>query len=129
MRNRKSRRLTATSLPDEEGPRRNDNPRLQALKHNNAVRRSRLLKGKVIDHCMPCHRHQEFIRFLNDIEMQVPPGKIGHVILDNYTAHKQPNVPRWLSQHRRFAFSLHPRRRVGGSTLSKGSSPNSPGAD
>jgi catalase len=42
-----------------------------------------------------------------------------HVILDNYTAHKQPNVRRWLSQHRLFAFSLHPRRRVGGSTQTR----------
>jgi hypothetical protein len=32
---------------------------------------------------MQRHRHQEFIRFLNAIEAQVPAKKIVHVILDN----------------------------------------------
>ena len=40
---------------------------------------------------MQRHRHQEFIRFLNAIEAQVPAKKIVHVILDNYAAHKHPN--------------------------------------
>ena len=33
-----------------------------------------------------------FIRFLNLIEAEVPAGKIVHVILDNYAAHKHPKV-------------------------------------
>ena len=33
---------------------------------------------------MQRHRHQEFIRFLNAIEAQVPAKKIVHVILGNY---------------------------------------------
>jgi len=32
---------------------------------------------------MQRHRHQEFIRFLNTIERDVPAGKLIHVILDN----------------------------------------------
>jgi hypothetical protein len=32
-----------------------------------------VLEGKVIGRCMQRHRHQEFIRFLNAIEAQVPP--------------------------------------------------------
>ena len=43
-----------------------------------------VLEGKVIGRCMQRHRHQEFIRFLNAIEAQVPAKKIVHVILDNY---------------------------------------------
>jgi transposase len=35
-----------------------------------------VLDGKVIGRCMQRHRHQEFIRFLNAIEREVPPGKI-----------------------------------------------------
>jgi hypothetical protein len=43
-----------------------------------------VLDGTVIGQCMQRHRHQEFIRFLNAIEHQVPAGKVIHVILDNY---------------------------------------------
>src|SRR6195256_2296468 len=35
-----------------------------------------VLEGKVIGRCMQRHRHQEFIRFLNAIEAQVPAKKI-----------------------------------------------------
>jgi transposase len=34
-----------------------------------------ILQGKVIGRCMQRHRHQEFIRFLNAIEGEVPPTK------------------------------------------------------
>ena len=51
-----------------------------------------VLDGTVIGQNMQRHRHQEFIRFLNAIEAIVPDGKIVHVILDNYAAHKQPKV-------------------------------------
>ena len=47
-----------------------------------------VLEGKVIGRCMQKHRHQEFIRFLNQIETKVPVGKIVHVILDNYEGHE-----------------------------------------
>ena len=52
------------------------------------------LDGKVIGRCMQSHRHQEFIRFLNAIEADVPVGKVVHVIFDNYAAHKHPKVMR-----------------------------------
>ena len=58
-----------------------------------------VLDGTVIGQCMQRHRHQEFIRFLNAIERQVPAGKVIHVILDNYAAHKHPNVRKWLARH------------------------------
>ena len=49
------------------------------------------------------HRHQEFIRFLNAVEAQVPAGKIDvHLILDNYATHKHPKVMDWLARHPRF---------------------------
>ena len=67
-----------------------------------------VLDGKVIHRCMQRHRHQEFIRFLNVIEADVPVGKIVHVILDNYAAHKHPNVIRWLGRHPRFIFHFTP---------------------
>lgn len=57
---------------------------------------------------MQRHRHQEFIRFLNTIEADIPAGKVVHVILDNYATHKHPNVMRWLERHTRFVFHFTP---------------------
>src|SRR6187431_604837 len=67
-----------------------------------------VLEGKVIGRCMQRHRHQEFIRFLNAIEAQVPVRKIVHLILDNYAAHKHPKVRQWLDRHPRFTFHFTP---------------------
>jgi hypothetical protein len=35
-----------------------------------------VLDGTVIGRCMQRHRHEEFIRFLNAVERDVPPGKL-----------------------------------------------------
>ena len=67
-----------------------------------------VLDGTVIGRCMQRHRHQEFIRFLNAVEAAVPAGKVVHVILDNYAAHKQPKVIAWLARHPRFTFHFTP---------------------
>src|SRR5512147_3253986 len=67
-----------------------------------------VLEGTVIGRCMQRHRHQEFIRFLNAVEAQVPAGKIVHLILDNYATHKHPKVMDWLARHPRFVFHLTP---------------------
>src|SRR5436853_4334517 len=66
------------------------------------------LDGKVIGRCMQRHRHQEFIRFLNTIEAEVPVGRIVHVILDNYGPHKHPKTCAWLDRHPRFVFHYTP---------------------
>ena len=47
-----------------------------------------ILDGTVIGRNMQRHRHQEFIRFLNAINAEVPADKAVHVILDNYAVHK-----------------------------------------
>jgi transposase len=67
-----------------------------------------VLDGTVIGRCMQRHRHQEFIRFLNTIEREVPAGKIVHTILDNYGSHKHPKVRAWLGRHPRFVFHYTP---------------------
>ena len=64
--------------------------------------------GTVIGRNMQRHRHQEFIRFLNGIEAEVPAGKVVHVILDNYAAHKHPKVRQWLERHPRWTFHFTP---------------------
>ena len=67
-----------------------------------------VLDGSVIGQCMQRHRHQEFIRFLNRIERDVPAGKLIHVVLDNYATHKHPKVQAWLERHKRWTFHFTP---------------------
>jgi transposase len=67
-----------------------------------------VLQGRVIGRCMQRHRHQEFIRFLNTIEAEVPAGKLVHAIVDNYAAHKHPKVLQWLGRHPRWTFHFTP---------------------
>ena len=67
-----------------------------------------VLDGTVIGRNMQRHRHQEFIRFLNVINAQVPEDKAVHIILDNYATHKHPKVRAWLDRHKRFVFHFTP---------------------
>jgi len=67
-----------------------------------------VLDGTVIGRNMQRHRHQEFIRFLNVINAQVPEDKVVHIILDNYATHKHPKVRAWLDRHKRFVFHFTP---------------------
>jgi transposase len=67
-----------------------------------------VLDGRVLGRCMQRHRHQEFIRFLNAIEAEVPAGKLVHAIVDNYAVHKHPKVRAWLARHQRWTFHFTP---------------------
>jgi transposase len=67
-----------------------------------------ILDGVVLGRCMQKHTHQEFIRFLNAVERDVPAGKIVHAILDNYATHKHPKVRDWLNRHPRWTFHFTP---------------------
>jgi transposase len=48
--------------------------------------------GVTIGSCYRRHRHQEFLRFLNDIELNLPAGFDVHLIMDNYGTHKVAKV-------------------------------------
>jgi transposase len=67
-----------------------------------------VLDGTVTGQNMQRHRHQEFIRFLNTLERDIPVGKVVHVILDNYAAHKHGKVRAWLERHPRWVFHFTP---------------------
>ena len=67
-----------------------------------------VLDGTVIGRNMKRHRHQEFIRFLNQVDAQVPKRKTIHAIVDNYATHKHPKVRKWLAQHPRWTFHFTP---------------------
>ena len=67
-----------------------------------------VLEGTVTGRNMQRHRHQEFIRFLNALEREIPAGKVVHAILDNVSSHKTPEVRRWLRRHPRWTFHFTP---------------------
>src|SRR5687768_6478152 len=67
-----------------------------------------VLDGTVIGKNMARHRHQEFISFLNALERAIPQDKAVHAIIDNYAAHKTPQVRRWLARHPRWTFHFTP---------------------
>ena len=60
-----------------------------------------MLDGKVIGDCMPRHRHQEFIRFLDKVDAETPANLDLHLIVDNYSTHKHARVKSWLRRHPR----------------------------
>jgi transposase len=57
--------------------------------------------GEVIGRWHRHHRHQAFIRFLNEIDSKVPkqPGVEIHLVMENYATHKAPAVKRWFLRH------------------------------
>src|SRR5271155_1336293 len=67
-----------------------------------------VLTGTVIGHCMPRHRHQEWLKFLKTIDREVPNDLTIHLILDNYATHKHHDVGKWLDNHPRFHLHFTP---------------------
>ena len=67
-----------------------------------------VMEGQLIAQCMPRHRHQEFIKFLKQIDAETPSELDLHLIVDNYATHKHPKVQAWLRRHKRFHFHFIP---------------------
>lgn len=67
-----------------------------------------VLEGRVIGQCYPRHRHDEFLRFLRQIDREYPAHLDLHLIVDNYGTHKHPNVKAWLAKHPRFKMHFTP---------------------
>jgi transposase len=66
-----------------------------------------ILNGRVISSCLPRHRAKEFIKFLNQLEREVPTDQEVHLIMDNYSTHKSALVQRWLKPKKRRRFHFH----------------------
>ena len=66
-----------------------------------------ILNGKVIGSCLPRHRGKEFLKFLNQVEKEVPSDLEVHIVLDNYSTPKSAAVQRWLKPRRRRRFHFH----------------------
>lgn len=67
-----------------------------------------VLQGKVIGGCFDRHRHEEFLRFLRQVDRETPPERQLHLIVDNYATHKHPRVKKWLARHPRFHLHFTP---------------------
>jgi len=66
-----------------------------------------ILTGKVIGTCQERHRGREFVKFLRQLEQEVPPELEIHLIVDNYGTHKSAAVQRWLKPKGRRRFHFH----------------------
>ena len=67
-----------------------------------------MAEGKLIGSCMPRHRHQEWIKFLQQIDRETSAELDLHLIADNYATHKHPRVKAWLKRHPRFHMHFTP---------------------
>jgi len=71
--------------------------------------------GQVTAALKPRHRNTEFLAFLKQIDGAYAgavdeagePVEL-HLVMDNYAAHKHPNVKTWLAQHPRFVVHFTP---------------------
>jgi transposase len=64
--------------------------------------------GQVISDMTARHRAEEFRRFLNLIDKNIPQHLDVHVVLDNSSTHKTPSIQRWLLRHPRFTLHFTP---------------------
>ena len=64
--------------------------------------------GHVIADMTDRHRAEEFRRFLNLINRSVPEGLDVHLVVDNVSTHKTPEIKRWLVRHPRFTLHFTP---------------------
>jgi transposase len=58
--------------------------------------------GTVIGQCMPRHRAQEFRKFLDAVERNVPPGLDVHIVMDNASSHKTQVIRNWFAKRPRW---------------------------
>lgn len=63
--------------------------------------------GKVVGKCKDSHTGKDFLSFLKSLERTFRRGEL-HVILDNSSTHKTPEVYEWLAAHPRVVFHFTP---------------------
>ncbi len=67
-----------------------------------------ILTGKVIGRTTKRHRAKEFLDFLRQIDRSTPGELELHLILDNSSTHKTPEVKAWIAKHPRFILHFTP---------------------
>ena len=63
--------------------------------------------GEVISDCRRRHTGGDVLRFFKLIDLHVPRHLDVHVVLDNLSAHKAPEVQKWLAHPKRSRWHLH----------------------
>ena len=63
--------------------------------------------GEVLYDTKPRHRATEVLAFFKYIDLHVPRDLEVHVVLDNLSAHKAPEIQKWLTHPRRKRWHLH----------------------
>lgn len=63
--------------------------------------------GEVLYDTKPRHRAKEVLSFFKLIDLHVPGELDVHVVLDNLSAHKAPEVTKWLAHPKRARWHLH----------------------
>ena len=63
--------------------------------------------GEVLYDTKPRHRASEVLAFFKYIDLHVPRDLEVHVVLDNLSAHKAPEIQKWLTHPRRKRWHLH----------------------
>jgi transposase len=66
-----------------------------------------LATGMVTGGCYEKHRAEEFLEFLKLVAKTYPRRRL-HVIVDNASTHKTPEVQAWLARHRRVQLHFTP---------------------
>ena len=64
-----------------------------------------MLDGKVIGQCLARHRHQEFLKFLRQLDREMPKGLVLHLVVDNHASYEHETVKSSLA-HRKSRFQL-----------------------
>jgi transposase len=63
--------------------------------------------GEVLTECRSGHSAREVLAFFKRIDRSVPRHLAVHVILDNLSTHKAPEITDWLAHLRRARWHLH----------------------
>ena len=64
--------------------------------------------GEVLGKTYRRHRHQEVLRFLQEVEKTVPKDQEIHIVLDNYATHKHEKVLGWIERKKRIFLHFTP---------------------
>jgi transposase len=66
-----------------------------------------ITSGEVLTHCRGSHSAVDVLHFFKQIDSGVAKGLEIHVVLDNLSAHKAPEITKWLASPRRKRWHLH----------------------
>ena len=64
--------------------------------------------GRVIGKCHNRHREEEFLKFMNLVDSQLPGETQIHIVLDNLATHKTPRVRNWFARRPHYVLHFTP---------------------